>query len=242
MLGKVKNSMTVSFSHSIILAKNILESLSILEKYNPRIFYGDNPVSQLRGKSYIEQWEIYTKNYWFHILLSDGSLLIFDNNSYRYLMSPVQTPTRDEFIHSEFGDEWDDFDEEQQNDYLSSSDFAINFQNYVDSITSHSPYTPIRYDMSLDVDEYCKYTHPAFHLHIGFENNSRIPVKIKMTPFSFCLFILSTFYPKVWKSGIKTGVIDADKYNRMKANLDNISGIDQSLWCSDFEEKRIYIG
>lgn len=223
------------------LAKELLDAIDILEEYNPRVFYEDQHVSLLRGKSYREQWETSTKKYWYHFLLKDGSLIVFEEDSYRYLMSPLAIPTIDDFIHEEFGDGWNEFSLDEQKDYLSSINFQVDLDNYRSSVADNRPYTPVRYDMSLSDNEYCKFTHPAFHLHLGFENNSRLPVKLKMTPFSFCTFILITFYPKQWHKGLTDQTIDEKFLTKLKNEKDTIVKIKSELWCNEFEESRYYL-
>ncbi|OOF22233.1 hypothetical protein BZJ17_06765 [Salinivibrio sp. IB574] len=235
--------MDVGSGASLKLTKRVLNELGMLEQYNPMIHFPENYVADLRGKNYRDQWETYIKRYWYHFLLADGSLLIYEEDSFRFLMAPLRLPTREDFLHEEFGDIWDEvFTEDDKNQYLSSSEFSIAYQNFVDSIATYSPYTPVRYDMSLDKNEYCRLTHPAFHLHIGFENNSRIPVKVKMTPFSFTMFILSTFYPKEWKRIFDEGMLSDEEKTKVKSGLETIVHIDNELWCNEHEEVRVYIG
>lgn len=233
--------MDISSYQSLSIAKELFDSLNILEEFNPRIFYDKSYVSFLRGKSYKEQWELHMSKYWFHFLLDDGSLFIFDKDSYRYLMPPIKTPTKDEFLHSEFGEDWHEFTPREQQEYLSSADFTVDYQSYVESVSTFSAYTPIRYDASLVESDYCKFTHPAFHLHIGFENSSRIPVKFKMTPLSFSLFVLSTFYPKLWLGGIQSNLISDEILKKVKVELDSIPQINKELWCNEYEEGRFYL-
>lgn len=235
--------MDIGSTESVKLAKRVLDNLNMLDLYNPMIHFSESYVTALRGKNYRDQWQAYIKNYWYHFILKDGSLLIYEEHSFRYLMTPLQLPTREDFLHEEFGDLWDEgFTPEDKNQYLSSTDFASAFQNFVDSTATFSPYTPVRYDMSFDKEEHCPYTHPAFHLHIGFENNSRIPVKIKMTPFSFTMFILSTFYPKEWKRIFDEELLTQEELAKVKLGLDTIVHLDNELWSNDYEEVRAYLG
>ena len=54
----------------------------------------------------------------------------------------------------------------------------------------------IRYDE--DPTLYRPMVHPYIHLHIGMNNNIRIPSSVEMTPLSFILFILQQVYYDVW--------------------------------------------
>ncbi|MBF4348880.1 hypothetical protein EAY19_22780, partial [Vibrio anguillarum] len=70
----------------------------------------------------------------------------------------------------------------------------------------------------------------------------RIPVKVKMTPFSFTMFILSTFYPKEWKRIFDEGMLSDKEKSKVKSGLETIVHIDNELWCNEHEEIRAYIG
>lgn len=235
--------MNISSDASVNLVKKVLEALGIVEIYNPKIHFPEGYVNNLRGKDYRKQWEFYIQNYWYHFMLTDGSLLVYDENSFRFLMAPIQLPTRDEFLHEIFGGAWEEeFTDDEKRQYLASTSFESDYQNFSDSVSTFCPYTPVRYDMSLEKNEYCRLTHPAFHLHIGFENNSRIPVKIQMTPFSFTMFILSTFYPREWKRAFDECIISENEKQKIKIGLNTIVHLDNELWCNEFEENRLYIG
>lgn len=54
----------------------------------------------------------------------------------------------------------------------------------------------IRYDE--DPILYRPMVHPYIHLHIGMNNNIRIPSSVEMTPLTFILFILQQVYYDVW--------------------------------------------
>lgn len=54
----------------------------------------------------------------------------------------------------------------------------------------------IRYDE--DPTLYRPMVHPYIHLHIGMNNNIRIPSSVEMTPLTFILFILQQVYYDVW--------------------------------------------
>ena len=54
----------------------------------------------------------------------------------------------------------------------------------------------IRYDENPTL--YRPMVHPYIHLHIGMNNNIRIPSSVEMTPLTFILFILQQVYYDVW--------------------------------------------
>lgn len=60
------------------------------------------------------------------------------------------------------------------------------------------PLAPLRFDYS--PDNYREGEHPRAHLHIGFGNESRIPIKAPLTAISFFRFLLKHFYSTSFKS------------------------------------------
>ena len=63
-----------------------------------------------------------------------------------------------------------------------------------------------------------------------------------MTPFSFTMFILSTFYPKEWKRIFDEELLTQEELAKVKLGLDTIVHLDNELWSNDYEEVRAYLG
>lgn len=70
----------------------------------------------------------------------------------------------------------------------------------------------IRYDLSLN--QYCANYHPAAHFHIGFNSNSRWPVRRILTPYAFFLKILFHYYHELWlrwgDRGAERNILDVE--------------------------------
>lgn len=64
-----------------------------------------------------------------------------------------------------------------------------------DYLSYDIPY--IRLDISKA--QYCPNFHPFAHLHIGFHVENRWPVRRRLSPFAFVLFILNHYYPSICK-------------------------------------------
>lgn len=58
--------------------------------------------------------------------------------------------------------------------------------------------TPIRYDY--DFGLFQPIHHPISHMHIGHNNEVRIPINKMLSPAKFVIFVLRNVYPKVWKN------------------------------------------
>lgn len=227
---------------SITAAIKLFDKTGLLVDSNKDVYYPNDYVQQLRGKTYSEQVIKYKENFWFNVMLRDGSLLLFDKNSYRYMMSPVKLPTEDDFVEAIWGNEWEVLTLEQQEGFLQSAEFSNDYEQHIENETVHVPFTPVRLDMSLEENEYCAIKHPAYHLHIGFENQSRIPVKRELTPYAFSAFILSTFYPYEWEAIILSQKITDDEMLKIKESLTVVSHYDNRFWSHEHEEMRLYLG
>ena len=84
---------------------------------------------------------------------------------------------------------------------LNSSDYNYLYSHYEQGIdeslfdfTSNPIY--IRYDVSHV--QYKEGTHPYSHMHIGLNNELRIPLSLLLTPEMFVLFCVKMVYPEVW--------------------------------------------
>ncbi|EPY7046948.1 DUF2290 domain-containing protein [Klebsiella variicola] len=218
---------------------DFVEESGLLAEPNEWVNLPSNYVPMSRGLPYREYWELHKKNFWFHIKLIDESIFLFEENSFRFIMSPVTIPSMDEYFLHEFGDEWNNLDEEERAKYVESSCFSEEYQNFVVSVSDYKSFTPIRLDQH--ISQYKPINHPAHHLHIGYENDSRIPVKKILTPLSFTAFIIATFYPKQWKEMHDSGYINKESIEELKNKLDFIPHIHPEYWDNDWEESRFYI-
>jgi len=218
---------------------DILEAASLLSEPNEWVNIPMNYASQSRGLPYKEYWELHKKNFWFHARLNDDSLLLFEEDSFRFVMSPISIPSQEDYFLSELGDDWANLDDESKEDFLASGSFQNEYNLFVESVSDFKSFTPIRLDQH--PEQYKSISHPAHHLHIGYENESRIPVKRVLTPLSFTAFIISTFYPKAWEILYSNEYMNEETINNLKARLGLITHIDNKYWNEEHEEKRLYL-
>lgn len=52
--------------------------------------------------------------------------------------------------------------------------------------------------------------HAFTHLHIGLNNNIRIPVGLHLTPFAFVIFVIRHVYYDEWAKAIRKGTVNLD--------------------------------
>ena len=138
------------------------------------------------------------KNRDFDFVLFDGSFLQFsvtnctsglDNGiiRYAYFPNPRNHQTYCEFLMD------NDTTYEEAGDI-----FAEEYEQYVSEAKLKNIVTPIRYDY--DYGAYQKDPHhPVSHLHIGLEENVRIPISKILTPQAFLLIVIRNMYYDHWK-------------------------------------------
>lgn len=218
---------------------SLVENAGLLSDLNENVNLPYNYVGQARGLQYLDYWNLHKKNFWFHIKFNDDGLILFEDTSFRYIMSPISLPTMEDFINHDIGSEWELFTEEDKSNYILSDYFRNSYESFIETTSDYKSFTPIRLDQH--PDQHKVITHPAHHLHIGYENESRIPVKRVLTPLAFTAFILSTFYPDGWEKLHTVGHINEESIFDLKSKLAMVAHLDQRLWDPTWEENRLYL-
>lgn len=132
----------------------------------------------------------------YDILLTDQSVLQFSYEEdqegdiniirYAYYEVPNDAPTYTEFLGS-LGLSYEECGE----------DFFKDYEQVISESSLKNSVTPIRYDYDLPLYKKVEH-HPASHLHIGHNNELRIPLAYILTPIGFIAFILRHIYRKEW--------------------------------------------
>lgn len=191
---------TATIERSIKTAKSALTDCKALKSsanYNPsmadRIFFKDS-------QDLIKAYGIYTTKYQYNFLLFDHSLIIFDYTntdyqnlklSYSYISNPNNFISYESYL-AQFDFEYEHAKEELRSEYE---------QFLVEQEETRNPLY-LRYDLS--IEHHTSGLHPASHLHVGLENEIRIPIKKILTPKIFSLFILKQIYPENWRALISS--------------------------------------
>lgn len=137
----------------------------------------------------ITKYRSILKNYDYDFILKDNSIfafnVLFENNKIsKFSMCFYQNPNSFPTI--------EDYDK-----YKDSFDF---FEQKCDEANLTSSWTTIRYDYSEKEHEYKEFIHYPAHLHIGNNNDVRIPFDKLITPISFVNFVIMQVYPSIWMS------------------------------------------
>ncbi|WP_070120434.1 DUF2290 domain-containing protein [Bacillus marinisedimentorum] len=138
---------------------------------------------------------------------------------YAYYENPRNYPTYEEFIET-IGFSYEQCRDEFQNEYEQSIAEA-KLKNTV---------TPIRYDY--DFQLYEPIHHPISHIHIGHNNELRLPSDKILTPAKFVNFVLQNTYRRQWKSTFQN-----DKFrNKVLTAKRRCFKVDDSYFTRDEQE------
>lgn len=113
--------------------------------------------------------------------------------------------------------------------------FSEEYEQYIAEAKLKDAVTPIRYDY--DYDAYKKDPlHPISHLHIGVEEDVRLPISRILTPQAFILIVIRNMYLDYWKQA-QSNTIIMDIVNHTKQQCPNL-GLDKF---TEFEKLQSYI-
>lgn len=198
---------------SIRECKKLLDDLDILVEYNtsrPQILtinkFSEEFIKISQKKDYLAIYNVAMKNRDYDFLLEDDSFIqiscSFDGQSgtkvirYAYYENPRRIKSYEEFLIEHFPDDFGQdgiVDEEQI--------FLRDYEQYKMEALLKETVTPIRYDY--DLENFMPIVHPISHIHIGHNNNVRIPINKILTPLKFIIFVVRNVYRKKWLSVIK---------------------------------------
>lgn len=218
--------------------ERILQSADLL-KARERFPNRGLGAADFRGLNYIDTYRKYVSEVAYDFILIDQSLLIFfidesdqknGTASFSFLEAPVEVLSYDSFLLSMFATNNDAEQNKKIIDELGDS-FTAEYEDYISSCPLRSGVCPIRYDRA--DDDYRQGIHPACHIHMGFENHSRIATRRILNPLSFLFFILRQRYPQAWLT-LKRG----KDYSIYKKEIrDKLKNVDAKYWCLDDEDE-----
>ena len=231
-----KNSILAYFKD----VKNILSSVELLKTENTTrcrtISFGkfsEEFIQMSQDDNYTMLFDIILKNADYDFILKDDAVFQFscsENTSlengkirYAYYPNPYDCRSYEMFLieNGESVEDCGDFYKEEYIQYRSECKIKNNI-------------TPIRYDY--DFSLYRPMSHPISHIHIGFEQNIRIPVSKMLTPIKFVSFVLKNIYFDKWYSGYA----DENVCKFFSSAKNQCEKIDDTLF-SDIEKQLLYL-
>lgn len=152
-------------------------------------------------ESYFKAYKIGLSNYDFDFLTSDHSFFQFefkiDGNiteiRYAFFQNPIDYISYENYISNLI---------EQENLEATKEEIGTLFEDeyhqFLNEQENISNYATFRYD--LDQNNYNPIIHSTSHMHIGHQNNIRIPLNKIISPLKFVLFIIKNVYYQEWKN------------------------------------------
>lgn len=197
-----------AINDSLRVAKKILKEIELFSDYNKTRAqtlaigkFSEEFIRISQKDDYEEIYNVALKNMDFDYILEDDSFFQFSCDTgaeglekgyirYAYFECPRKIVTYQEFL--------------AQNELFIDEDDGA-FIDYYEQEKSESALkntvTPIRYDY--DYGLFKPIHHPISHLHIGHNNQVRIPLNKIITPAKFVIFVLRNVYPKQWKEAFE---------------------------------------
>lgn len=135
----------------------------------------------------------------YDFLLKDGSYFqfSFDKNDMDYILRMAYYPSINHVSYEDFLQEILGWGVNE-----CGGEFIEDYQQYITEQETKFV-TPIRYDYNSKI--YKPLVHSASHVHLGCEENIRIPIDIILYPSAFVKIILQYFYYDKWKEKIEHG-------------------------------------
>lgn len=195
-------------------------------------------VASQSGK-YYDAYSKGLENYDYDILLLDQSFFQFeyvhksDCNEIRYafFQNPIDFISYKEYLETDpvYAGLEETIDE-------IGDMFYGEYQQFLDEQVMNSLYTTIRYDS--DLPNYSPLIHSVSHIHIGHNNNVRIPINKLISPLRFVVFVIKHVYYYVWKE-LVTNDLDYLKSILNESNH-GCQLLDGDKWTS-IEELELYM-
>ncbi|MEH2124324.1 DUF2290 domain-containing protein [Nostoc sp.] len=184
-------------------SKKILNACNLFqnENYTRGLMFKPSKFSRdfftlAQNGDYHKLYQLAITNKDYDILLNDYSFFQFSCESnasnkivkyrYAYYETPSEFPTYEEFVN-ELGFSYIECGEE----------FFQDYEQVIDEAKLKKTVTPLRYDYDEDLHE--PPVHPISHLHLGFQNEIRVPIKYILTPHAFVSFVIRHIYWNKWK-------------------------------------------
>jgi hypothetical protein len=203
---------TVAFNSSLKEAQTLLNNIQLFKSIGVKVINKDDVSQEFKTASqkgdYFQLYKCAKTNFDYDILLSDDSLFQF---SYKFL--PGQLP-QIRYAFFQNPQEFKSYEqylellrskniiEEETNEEIGNA-FEEEYQQFLTEQNLNTSSISIRYDF--DNDNYKPLIHSVSHLHIGHQNNIRIPCDKILTPLKFSVFILKHVYYYKWKDLVESG-------------------------------------
>lgn len=211
------NKITIGFSEGVSLLEecDLLKSINSSRKMNfDKSKFSKEFISISQGESYKEIYDTAMNKGDYDILLVDNSFFQFSyeesNNKlnqirYAYYNVPYEVETYKEFLNGE-GFSYNDVEDE----------FIEIYEQYIAEAELKNQVIPIRYDY--DLKGYKPIIHTSSHMHIGHNNDLRIPCNKIFLPQVFITFIIRHVYFNEFEKRMNDDIFKVNYFNKISQN------------------------
>jgi hypothetical protein len=234
---------TSGFMTSFNEIEKVLKKFNLFRMKGVKSLYKEGVSDDFKNASikedYFSCYSTGLNNFDYDFLLKDESYFQFeyDNSSkfleirYAFFQNPVDYKTYEEFIIEVIipSNLVDSIDE-------AGSLFEEDYKQFLNEQDVKNKYLTIRYDV--DYINYHPIVHSLSHLHIGHQNNLRIPVEKFLTPLRFVIFIIKNVYYREWKSFVDS---DPDYINQMLRKCSNGETLLHNNYWDRIEKLDLYL-
>lgn len=192
-----------AFWSSYTEAIRLLKELELLKEDNvhKRIPYSPGCSAYSRSKEYREIYQSLVDFRDYDLLLKDDSMfqMSFGNGEIRllFIQNPMQYISFESFIEN-LG-----WDYNGQNIDELHGVFDDDYSQALEEMDLNKGATYLRYDVDSRGRTDNENIHAYTHLHVGLNNNIRIPVGRYMSPLAFTMFVVRHVYYDVWVDAVR---------------------------------------
>lgn len=234
---------TSGFMTSFHNIEKVLKEFNLFRMSGVKSIYKEGVSNSFKTASikddYFDCYSTGLENFDYDFLLQDESYFQFeyDNSGtnisirYAFFQNPIDYKSYDEFINEEIIPSGLINSLEE-----AGSLFHEEYKQFINEQQIKNKYLTIRYDV--DYPNYYPNVHSVSHLHIGHQNNLRIPIEKFITPLRFVIFIIKNVYYREWKSFVDTNPQYINQILRKCSNGETL--LSNKDWCT-IEKLDLYL-
>lgn len=175
--------------------------------------YSDTYYQTFHDGNYEKTFIVASENRDFDVMLEDGSLFQFTARNendihYSFLHRIEKNMSFDEFFNKYATDE-------------NIDTIGQDYEYYLAGDKERIYSCPIRYDVAKS--EYSEMHHAYAHLHIGIENDIRIPVDKVISPIHFVDFVIKHMYKTKWDNAYSKNTKFQELVDSLKSQAEKIT-------------------
>lgn len=163
----------------------------------------------------------------YDIILKDNSYfqMCFEGGESRlvFIQCPTEYVSFKEFLKCVFNTKIDD-------DFAKycREDYDNDYNQFLSEQKINTGAVYMRYDVDGKGREGNENIHAYTHLHVGLNNNIRIPIGVHITPLVFVMFVVRHVYYDIWASAVRKG--KTKTFLNAKSQCEEL---DASVWSSE---------